>query len=1389
MAKRIKPIVLFFILSLSNLGSYSQNITLNEIMFDPPGLDYYDEYIEVFNYGSDTVSLKGFKLSVNGYIDSLISPGEFYLLYPYHYCLILDRGYVIDSLSNRYKDIIPDTTLILTINDNAFGKSGLTNSDENYIYLIDNQGDTMSYMVTSPDQESGYSDEKINPYADNRPENWGNSIVSNDTSCFQDSIVIKHRDLILDSLIVASGKFLEKGDSVYVQYKIINAGIDTIYEYYVNIVVKDAVFHNEIYRQQKFYYQKLVYGESLIGRAAFKVTESGKLLVEAILVCQNDESEENNFSSTNIFIGYPPKCLIINEVMYCPQKDKPEWIEIFNCSDYYVNLENFRIKDASGKVCPISDSTLVVNPGDYLVLTSYREKLLQSYGKDAGKVWEMESFPVLNNTGDSIVIIDCSGFIIDSLYYTKDFGYESGVSIERRNPYGFTNNMSNWGLSISPAGATPGMRNSIMRKEIDLGIDSLYVLNSDGAIDVGDSFKICLKVKNYGLKEVNEFEISIDMYSLIFGKYFDQVKTYSGIIKPDSSICIDFIGGLILSGINRVAAELSVNGDENEGNNSSEIFVYPRYLRQSIVINEIMYDPNEDEPEWIEIYNRSQEIIDIAKWRIRDGGGNWRVITDTTFILKPNEYMILAGEGNFIGNYPNFSGKIICVKDFPILNNTSDSVFICDGTGNVIDGVYYKNQYGGGYGISLERRDPNADGQVGENWGSCLDLNGATPGRANSILKFEYDISISDAHFIDTIASFGEEVNFVVKLKNVGRKETGFSNIEIRYDSNFNGSFYDDDIVWQLKNIPGLQPDSSIELSGKVFITGKGYCHFQVIVSMVNDKNLEDNYAYMNVYSKVNSREIVINEFFPYPEEDQCEYIELYNLSDFPINLNKMVLSSKLRRSVIENHYKLNPGECIVLSQDSSIFDAFIPEEGRIIIPSSWIILNNYAGDIKISGMDGEVIDYLSYNKNWGILPGKSIEKKFPALPSQDRDSWSVCTDPTGGTPGYQNSITPYQFDVCIDSLKILANNSNGHAFYSVNLWIRNIGLETCKGIVASIFKTGMNDFLPIEEKSIESLKNEDTCRVEFLIDELEPGKNQFIASISCDEDLNSRNDTVSFVINIPFNRNSLILTEFLIKNDDLSSFFNPEFIEIHNMTENVININGWAISDENKGERFFIYEDKFIYPDSFFVISFDSTIFNFEWLNSSQVLVMNDYPIYNRDEDEIILYDPVGNVIDSLRYDKNWNMIPGKSMERISFNNANTHYNWKPSKSEYGCTPGLKNSISMTVKMKEFGIKIYPNPITPDGDGTNDEAGIYYNIPFESAIADVYIYDLFGRMISNVAKNQLVESTGVIFWDGSSMYSKKVRVGIYVVRFNAKDVKTGRKVGYISTVVVAGKL
>ena len=78
--------------------------------------------------------------------------------------------------------------------------------------------------------------------------------------------------------------------------------------------------------------------------------------------------------------------------------------------------------------------------------------------------------------------------------------------------------------------------------------------------------------------------------------------------------------------------------------------------------------------------------------------------------------------------------------------------------------------------------------------------------------------------------------------------------------------------------------------------------------------------------------------------------------------------------------------------------------------------------------------------------------------------------------------------------------------------------------------------------------------------------------------------------------------------------------------------------------------------------------------------------------------------------------------------------------------------------------IQIEPKGFIPGT--TNSFTTISYQDDQAGSFASVIIYDVEGRIVRQLAQNELLASNGFFTWDGTNESGNKARTGIYVVYF-----------------------
>ncbi len=226
--------------------------------------------------------------------------------------------------------------------------------------------------------------------------------------------------------------------------------------------------------------------------------------------------------------------------------------------------------------------------------------------------------------------------------------------------------------------------------------------------------------------------------------------------------------------------------DEDTSNNKIYNTVEPGLPPQSIVINEIMYAPVGGEPEWIELFNRTDTAINLNGWSISDIFTTpSEVVIEEDIFINSNSHLILSRSSS-IYDFHRFIPSEVFVFSLPSLNNDVDGVVIKDNRGLAIDSVLYLNQWGGTNGYSLERVSVNAGSNLPTNWGSSFDIEQSTPGRINSLTPKQFDLSVAGMNFTPRFPVEGDDVFISAFIRNNGSSSANNFNVEFYIDTDTN---------------------------------------------------------------------------------------------------------------------------------------------------------------------------------------------------------------------------------------------------------------------------------------------------------------------------------------------------------------------------------------------------------------------------------------------------------------------------------------------------------------------------------------------------------------------------------------------------------------------------
>ncbi|WP_052597895.1 lamin tail domain-containing protein [Aureispira sp. CCB-QB1] len=731
-----------------------QDLIITEIHADPTpvvGLPNA-EFVEIYNRSNKTLDLANYALfeSSNHLLPShILRPGEYVIL-----CTASNQA----SFSG-FGTVVPINSL------------SLTNSGE-LLMLINPNGTTLDsleyddtwYQDNNKD-DGGWTLELINPnLLCKGSANW---IASNNntggTPGVQNSVydntvdntppsVINTRQYGPNQILIEFDDALNKNlASLTSSYSIDNGAI---------VVTVICLSNNEVV---------LTLGANMVDQTAYTIT------LNNLEDCVGNSMGIGTISMTYYESGAASHYdLIINEIMADPNPPvglpEKEYVEIYNRSNKTFNLENFTFTDASSVTSTLP--FFILGPGEYVTIYSGDDTV--SFAS-FGHVLPVSPFPDLN-TSDELVLQDQSGEVIDAVAYElswyqnadKDDG---GWSLERINPDRPCEAADNWKASENLLGGTPSTPNSVLNTAPDvqspdalrafpLSPDSIRVYFSEAIADVAGA-----TASNYSFNDGNINITSVfiepplyNSVTLLLDRNLDSNKTYIITINSRVTDCVG--NSIALKNTARVALPVSPK-DLNKGD---------------FILNEILFNPVTGGKDFIELYNRSNKVLNTADFVLSNQSIPYKNSTiassvqtrpvDIDWLVFPNEYVVITEDADQIREqYYTPNPELFAENDLPTYDDKEGTVFLyavydstcIDSLGNpqiaylakVMDLFDYSEDYHSPLiddqnGVSLERIDFDAPTNDPNNWHSAATKVGyATPAYQNSSF-YANDIDGSD---------------------------------------------------------------------------------------------------------------------------------------------------------------------------------------------------------------------------------------------------------------------------------------------------------------------------------------------------------------------------------------------------------------------------------------------------------------------------------------------------------------------------------------------------------------------------------------------------------------------------------------------------------------------
>jgi len=251
----------------------------------------------------------------------------------------------------------------------------------------------------------------------------------------------------------------------------------------------------------------------------------------------------------------------------------------------------------------------------------------------------------------------------------------------------------------------------------------------------------------------------------------------------------------------------------------------------------------------------------------------------------------------------------------------------------------------------------------------------------------------------------------------------------------------------------------------------------------------------------------------------------------------------------------------------------------------------------------------------------------------------------------------------------------------------------------------------------------------------------------------------------LTYSDQGIVITEVMANPASVSDSYG-EWFEVLNTTDSTIDMHGWSIKDLD-GDEHQLTSGQATIP----ILSGEYLILakNGDQTQNGGVnvnYVYNGYSLSNS-EDEVILVDASGAIVDEVHYSNGWPFSSGVSMEiHDPFNDNALIENWFSSTISYGDgdtgSPGIPfdgtlETEEILLSPSNFDlVSLHPNPFNP-------EVTIQINVR-EPGELNIDIFNLSGRRVKTLANSTIGVGSYSFKWNSSNnssgMYFFKLTIG-----------------------------
>ncbi len=438
--------------------------------------------------------------------------------------------------------------------------------------------------------------------------------------------------------------------------------------------------------------------------------------------------------------------IIITEIMSdpLPEVNLPgrEYLEILNRTEFPFRLKGWKLTSGDQKA-NFPDG--IINPGQFTILCSQTDT--SSFSK-FGNVMGLSQFFSLTDGGRLLCLADSSGNMIhgveySSAWYRNKLKSEGGWSLEiidSNFPFSYA---ENWIESASPKGGTPGQNNSVSGFNPDNsfpGIKNVFAFDSISIVIYFTEPVFDLQLTDItigGNATTLKSQYSIDP---LFRNYM---------LVPETQLKRGEIYELSLSKDIKDYAGNSIT------NSNFSFGMTDEAEPGDLLFNEIMFNPWPGDPDYIELYNNSEKVIDASRMlfvsvddETGDTSGTYNLSAEYRCILPGKYYAVTTDRQKILERYPEADQEFVFeAASLPTMPDDGGHIVLFNRQLVKIDEIFFNQEMhysllSGNEGIALEKTNPSGNSWQKQNWHSASESAGwGTPGTRNSVFA---DITLNN---------------------------------------------------------------------------------------------------------------------------------------------------------------------------------------------------------------------------------------------------------------------------------------------------------------------------------------------------------------------------------------------------------------------------------------------------------------------------------------------------------------------------------------------------------------------------------------------------------------------------------------------------------------------